>query len=105
MFLCGKRREREGAGAKQLFGGQLLCSAQLVKMLPAKKRDLRELQASWAVKEALGSRAGILELRDEGNLRLTQGKAELSSPLLFPAKECRGANKDKSPRYMARVCN
>lgn len=35
------------------------------EMSPAEERTLRELQASWAVKEALG----ILELRDESNLR------------------------------------
>lgn len=66
-----------GERGKGLFGEQLLCSAQLMKeeMFPAKKRDLGELQASWAAEGAPGSRAGILELRDEGNLRLTQGKA------------------------------
>lgn len=39
------------------------------EMSPAEERNLRELQASWAVKEALGSRVGILELRDENDLR------------------------------------
>lgn len=45
------------------------------EVFPVKKRDLKELQASWAVKEAPGSKQGMLELCEEGNLRLTQAKA------------------------------
>lgn len=90
---------RKGRGCAQADlwrTAPVLCSGHERRSVSVKKeRDLRELQASWAAKEALGSR--ILELRGEGNLRLTQAKAELRSSLLFPSREWRGANKDKSP--------
>lgn len=81
VLFCWKR-QRGGAVAKQ--------ENRTEEMSPAEERNLRELQASWAVKEALG----ILELRDENDLR---PRLWAGSSLLFPTKGWRGANKDKSP--------
>lgn len=77
IFVLKEEREGRGCGQAALWRTALFSAQKVMKeeVFPVKKRDLKELQASWAVKEAPGSKQGMLELCEEGNLRLTQAKA------------------------------
>lgn len=68
-----------------------------------KEEHLQEIQASWPVSEALGSRQGLFELCDEGKSQADSAEVICYFKQKSELDTWRGANKDKWPCYMARV--
>lgn len=69
-------------------------------MASQKEGHLREIQACWPVREALGSRPGMLEARDEGKSQADSGRRIELKVICYSKQKSeldsgRGANKDK----------